>query len=242
MPTTSTGTAGPAIVAQCSVPAAGEFVTGAGLKTAIDPINDDLATIKEGDHVFDGNKEFAGVVEFSGGITGPVQTDSDVIALSYGFSPAVTLTRTGCAQPVNQSGSWAMQSSGLWVDTSTGGVLRIPVDVPHGATLNTVRAWIDPAAGHAGVPSVTIILTRRALATNADSTPTQAGGTETSANPTAFQAPHALTLTLTSGHVVDRSAYVYHVTLTGETGGLAAANLAYLGIDYTYSVANVGRD
>lgn len=48
MPTTSTGVAGTSIVAQCSVPSSGDFVTGAGIKTAIDPINDDLATIKAG--------------------------------------------------------------------------------------------------------------------------------------------------------------------------------------------------
>lgn len=240
MPTTSTGTAGSAIVAQCSVPAAGEFVTGAGLKTAIDPINDDLATIKEGDHAFAGDKEFTGEVEFSGGITGPVQTDSNVIATSFEFFPAATLTRTGCAQPVNALGSWSI-SGGLWTDTSTGSTLRIPVDVPHGCVLNTVRVWVNPANGHAGVPTVTTVLTRLALATATPSTPAQSGGTETSANPTAYNAPHAITLTLTSGHTVDRSAYVYHVTLTGETGGNAAANLVYLGIDYTYSTADVGR-
>lgn len=47
MPTTSTGTPGTTIVAECSVPSANDLVTGAGLKTAIDPINDDLASVRD---------------------------------------------------------------------------------------------------------------------------------------------------------------------------------------------------
>ncbi len=48
MPQTSTGVPGVAIVAVCTVPAPGDFVTGAGLKTCADGINADLATIKSG--------------------------------------------------------------------------------------------------------------------------------------------------------------------------------------------------
>ena len=58
MPTTSTGVAGSSIVASCSVPSAGDLVTGAGLKTCIDPINDDLKTIASGTHHFAGTKTF----------------------------------------------------------------------------------------------------------------------------------------------------------------------------------------
>ncbi len=47
MPTTSTGIAGVSINAACSVPKAGEFVTGAGLLTACDSLTADLATIRD---------------------------------------------------------------------------------------------------------------------------------------------------------------------------------------------------
>lgn len=69
MPQTSTGTPGTNIVAQCSVPADGDFVTGAGLKTAFDPTNDDLATIKSGNCAIAGIKTFSAAPDFDAGAT-----------------------------------------------------------------------------------------------------------------------------------------------------------------------------
>lgn len=234
MPAISTGTPGSAIVATCGVPKVGEFVTGEGLKTAIDPINDNLATIASGNHAFGGNKEFTGEVEFSGGLTGPLQTDSNVIATSFEYLPGLNVTRTGYSSPRSPDGAW-IEGSNHWIYTgTTGQILRIPVDVPHAARVNTIKVWLDPASGHGGVPVVSFVLRRKLLSTGVVSA--VASQYDLSASVSIYQAPHAVTMTISGGHTVDRSLYSYWIDLLGEQGGLALADLEYLGVEYGYTV------
>lgn len=93
MPATSTGTPGTTIPASCSVPSANEFVTGAGLLTAIDPINDDLATIRAGNVTISGNKTFSGVTTFSGDVH--VAQTKSIIADGTGATISGTWTVAG---------------------------------------------------------------------------------------------------------------------------------------------------
>jgi len=193
------------------------------------------------DYTFAGEKTFDDPAHFPGGIDGGVDITGGITKVDeIQFKNAVGITRTGYSQPVNQQGSWAMQATGFWTDTSTSGVLRIPVDVPAGAVLKKVHVWIDPANGHAGVPTVSIDLAKRVHATNTNTiVATQA---DTSASAGAYDALHKITLDLGAGHTISRASASYFVLLTGEGGGSALANLQYVGIDYDYEVTEVGVD
>lgn len=244
---TITGVAGTSINATCTVSNNGAQIEVVESSATAQSICNDLATIKSGNCTISGNKTFSGVTTLSGGVTGTTVFSGGILkAAEFQFGSAVSVTRTGFSQPVNQgSGAWAVGSGGKWRDSSTGSFLRIPVDVPTGALLKKIRVWIDPAGGHGGVPTVAIVLTRRVLSTGVDSSPTQSGGTETSGSVGAYEAVHSLELTLGTagaGITVNRATSFYEVVLEGEGGGNALANLDYLGIEYDYEVVEVGVD
>ena len=226
MSTVITGTAGASVAASCTGPSAGDAVTAASVNGPLQSVENDIATL-------DSLKAPKASPTFTGIVKAP----------EYQFSSPVGITRTGYSTPAKQSGSWGVDSTtGYWTDASTGGVLRIPVDVPSGAVLQTVKIWIHPAGSHGGVPTVSFLLTKRVVATDTNSTPTQTGGSETSASVAAYETVHALTLTLTGGHTVNRAAAVYHLVLTGEGGGFALAGLQLVGVEYGYTMTEVGQD
>ena len=69
MPVTISGTPSTSIVAACSVPAANDFVTGAGLQVTATAIEGDIATIKGGSYTTTANVTHGGSDTFTGQVT-----------------------------------------------------------------------------------------------------------------------------------------------------------------------------
>lgn len=142
---------------------------------------------------------------------------------------------------------WAPQSSDECVRQTTAGAaqyVRVRIEVPHGATITNISARVQPVF-HGTLPAVMprIYLMRKPLEAGTFGTVSSVqSAVDSSANTTAYNAAHSISMTLSGGgHVVDRAAYAYFVRFEGESGTGDEDQLEFHGVSVTYSTG-VARD
>lgn len=201
---------------------------------------------------------YTGTAAHSTGIYLPSDGDDDVVAsvnaaleacrdedlsLRAGEIDSVAVTRmVNMALAVEDGtvgGSWLPKmNSGSkgWVATTTAaGFLWIPLDVPDGATITAITAYVKAAGGHGVLPTMPVI----EFFSFAPATGVSTGihtTADASASVVAYEALHTIAMTGLS-EVVDRSAKYYMVGQTNEQGGSAIAGLTLYGISVTFTTA-----
>lgn len=124
----------------------------------------------------------------------------------------------------------------VWTDAGVGHRMAGAINLPHGATLESISVYVDPVlhASIAGMTKPTFTLIEFAAATNTGAN--IGAGTDPSANETAYSAYHPV---IASGLAIaiDRSSKSYFLDFTGESGANSAALLKLYGgvmISYHY--------
>lgn len=152
---------------------------------------------------------------------------------SFLFSSSVSETRVLAFTPVPDS-SWTFDADS-WIAGGGAPDIYARVQLPHGVTLNSLSVRIDPIGGHAGLPSQMPRLTLKVLSA-ADFNTAILNNTaiDTSANVTAYQANHLITLS-SINHVVDASAYQYIIIFEPESGTNAMAGMEVMSFTATWT-------
>lgn len=208
--------------ASITLPDDGDPPVAAAWNVPFEGLADLVAHVRDGDTIFEGNKEFtSGTVEFN---------SSGVI-----FQNVVSLL--GATTNINSSGwnftgtdpSYTRGLAGFSVDTATGSIKwpitptvgtggethRFAIEgVPDLSTIVSIGARIDPANDADPTTRFRIRLMRTAL----DGSGTTAVATVTDPlSGGSYQAAHLFTASF--NHQIDLSAYTYAVDLVGESGG-----------------------
>lgn len=212
------------------------FVDGASYVTSISLI--DLTTVTT-----TGDIEVGGALTVTGDIVAPTFTGDTVTANTFLFNSNPTFDRS-----VEHPGYPDFATTAFWdfvfyfwtVNSAAAGHLCIPLHLPHGCALNSARARINPAGGHAafpgGAPTMpSLVVKYREITTGSETT--LKSQTDTSATAGAYEAAHWITATLAAAHTVDREANVYYLSLFTEAGANAIAGTVYYGATVNYTVA-----
>lgn len=137
------------------------------------------------------------------------------------------------------STEWALNGVELKTAVSTAAHMIFTLDLPHGATLDTLELWLIGAAGHgalpASMPGILAVESDTQSPFGSNIITTQA---DTSANTGAFQGWHSITAS-SLAHVIDRTRYTYLLLLTTESGANAAAGLIVRGVFATFTTARI---
>ncbi|MFS8067810.1 MAG: hypothetical protein ACMG6S_15720, partial [Byssovorax sp.] len=104
-----------------------------------------------------------------------------------------------------------------WVNPaiSANAILYIPLDLPHGAILNSVEVVVHPAPGHAGLPTMPQITVKKVPKGTGSGAPVAGPVVDSSANIAAYEVVHSMSAT-NIGHTVDKLNHRYHVELLAE--------------------------
>jgi hypothetical protein len=119
---------------------------------------------------------------------------------------------------------------------TTGGQIGLALDLPHGCTLNTVTVYIDPAAGHGGLPTLPNVKVYKTAPDVGTQTQLGSTSTDTSGSVGAYEAIHAMPTISSINEVIDREALRYYLVFTGEAGGNFVALLRITGVQVQYTV------
>lgn len=205
----------------------------------------------------DGGASFGGVsvfealqVEGAGGITTTaldctepalfeqgLTADDAVKATAHTLAGAAVEERVQEGSPMAVSTDWAVDGDGRMINLIVGRKVTVPLDVPHGAELNTVTVGYRAATGHAafpgGAPATMPYVDVRFYDTTGgeDSILDQL---DTSSSAAAFESDHTITVTGMT-HTVDRTSRRYHVEITSEvgSGSIVGARLLYVVATWT---------
>jgi hypothetical protein len=115
----------------------------------------------------------------------------------------------------------------------------IAIDIPDGATINTIRATIDPVAGHGAMPVGVPFLQLIHYQPSGDAATTVGTQSDIVVLPQ-YELRHVITLAAIN-HVVSRANRVYRVRVQGESQGNAIAGLRVLGIEVDFTLANIDK-
>lgn len=142
--------------------------------------------------------------------------------------------------PLYTDALWSLDSVGR-IFTATNGAsgATFTLDIPDGTTLQSVDVYFQATFGHVGLPAVlpAILLLQSSVL---DGTTTLlAGENDASADVTAFENPHAITVnSLSVGSlpvVIDRANNIYRIKFTSESGANALAGCVILGVLASYT-------
>ncbi len=239
MPATSTGVAGTAIVAQCSVPAAGEFVTGAGLKAAFDPTNDDLATIRAGYTPIVGAND----ATIPAGHSLILTDETSLIKLgASGFSRTRVLDGRFIFDPTLYAEGRAGEIVGLTATITLAAAMAPDVayytaaGLPHFATITEVSLWLKGATiGRAFLPTnkPAIDIKIKNIETNVLGASIGSQG-DGSASVGAYEAIHAITITGLSTAIDGRKERL-SIQVDGEYGTGSVIGVEFVGFQVVYT-------
>lgn len=175
---------------------------------------------------------------------GYLKTQADKLLVRLDGSVSGTATRflAGHAFDGNApSGTWVYSlNGGAWAEFGTGtpaGQLIYPVsacELPHGATLQKIVAYLKGGAGHAAMPATKPSI-KGWFTAIASETTAQLGATVTDGSTTtvAFESLHTITIP-SINHEVDRGENTYSVEVIGEAGANYAQGLQVIGIAVFY--------
>ncbi|AKV02332.1 hypothetical protein AKJ09_08995 [Labilithrix luteola] len=111
--------------------------------------------------------------------------------------------------------------------------------VHNGALLSSVKAQVQGAAAHAGLPTsqVSVGVFRKAKFTAGLTSLVSTGDfvTDAQATTAAYQTAHALTLTPNQNNTIDKSNYSYSIQIWNEWGTNSLLGLQVLGLELTHS-------
>lgn len=119
-------------------------------------------------------------------------------------------------------------------------VAGCPLRVPHGVTLTAVSVRVAPA-NHTGLPAVKPRMYLRRPNTSSGAVVELGDVTDPSADITAYNAAHEITLSGLS-EAIDRTANRYVVNLVGESGTDSMANMLVIRASYTYTTTFYDED
>jgi hypothetical protein len=151
-------------------------------------------------------------------------------------------TRTGVVRyafGAAASSGVALGSSGFVTSAATVQTIWYPILGPHGATVTAVTVYYDGAPAHAALPVEMPVISVQTEVVSSGSVVQIGAQVDTSANTTAFQARHAVTLSGLS-HVLNRATTLSYVRLTTEwdTNALSGAIISPVAL-VTYTVSEV---
>lgn len=133
----------------------------------------------------------------------------------------------------SSSGTGTWLSGGTWINSAHGTkTVGFGFACPHGGTIQSIRAWITPAGSHAGLPATMPQITAAFYNLQTGSATSPAVQADTSASVGAYEAHHAITLTLPSPiQLLPGVGKTGVVSFAGEDSTNANDNLVLYGIE-----------
>lgn len=172
------------------------------------------------------------------GATGAIYADN-------GFTfDTVAIDRAQPYKPVYSDSLWTFDTYGQIITTTNGlSSAHFDLDIPDGATLTSVEVWVLTSAPHAGLPATPPTAVLNKIAVETGSASLLSGETDQSADVTAYELPHSITLnasstTPLSPSVIDNAAFYYRVKVTTESGANALAGCTVLSVVATYTTTS----
>jgi hypothetical protein len=169
------------------------------------------------------------------GATGMMYADN-----GFSFQSEI-IERAQPYKPIYSTALWTIDTFGRIITSSnTAAPAHFDLDIPDGATLTAVEVWVLTAAPHVGLPASMPAVIFNQIAIETGGTSALAGETDQSADVTAFELPHRITLDANSTApltptVINNADYYYRVKVTTESSSNALAGCTILGIKATYT-------
>lgn len=150
---------------------------------------------------------------------------------SHTLSAAVTETRPVLGGSSSPSAGWTPLTGRKWTNATLNGTVEYDLDAPNGCTLTSVTAVITPAGAHGALPTMPRLQVLKIGPTGTVvSTTTQV---DTSADVTAYQTQHTITVSLSNMAVDTSDGTRFVVVLQAETGGSGITGTVLDGLRYT---------
>jgi len=184
--------------------------------------------------LFDGDVEMDGNVVLTAG--------AQVSSLTWLVD--VTETRVVSATPSADPANWKWASGNIWTNLTTGTELDLPIDPPQGCVISTVVVRYQGASLHGGLPGTMPAVALKYYDTSSNLNITVSSGSDTSANTTAFQTEHSITLSSVN-HTVDKTTRRYFVSVTAESGANALTGASWFWVSLAFkrpAGSNIGQD
>lgn len=125
------------------------------------------------------------------------------------------------------------------INTAAGTVVKIPVEVPDGATLTALTLQVI-GGGNADLPAVIPLFRLRTLTIASNSTATSSAATDSSANVGIYNAQHAITLSGLS-EVINNETKRYVIEFVSESGANATTGFVVISASATITTAAPDR-
>ncbi|AUX33151.1 MULTISPECIES: hypothetical protein [Sorangium] len=191
-------------------------------------------------------------VDLGADVGGDVVVTGGSVTSEFGYfllSPkTVTIAIDG---PAETDDGWEFNRSTndfFWSSTSTSQRrirLCLNAVVPRNANITQIVARFKGAPGHSALPGgmPTLILYRKRIGTTGAASGVVDSTNDGSADTTAYQAEHNITLTLGTPHTADTSTHSYYAVITSESdgGSNAIAGAEFYGLRVTYTYSRVDR-
>jgi len=134
---------------------------------------------------------------------------------------------SGAMRSSSNHDKWSGDANG-WsqIDVSTAAAIVIDLDVPVGATLTAIKAYVI-AFGHGALPATMPTIQLVEYNVDADTYTDLGSQVDTAASVGAYQAVHAITLALSDVVVAGKR---YALIFTGETGANSVINTRLTGV------------
>ena len=116
------------------------------------------------------------------------------------------------------------------------GKVRVPLYLPHGATLSAIRMLYAPNGGHVGLPAVRAKVEAFKTSLTTGLTVSIGVAEDDSANVAEYEQVHTIE-SGTLSEVVNRATHRYHALVTSEVGANAVAGGVFLGLSYDVLVS-----
>lgn len=197
-----------------------------------------------GNETISGNWLHSGTSTHNGSLTangGFIVDEDDNPTWDATRTITIPVNRRFISNDTNQDAStwWDYDVSGQPEQVaSSSATVIFPVHMlPQGVTITQVRMYIDPQSGHAdlpgGMPAITLYSYQPGIVRTTEGTQT-----DTSANVTAYQATHDVTL---SGLSVSTSGKAFEIAVRGEFGSdwVTGLRVRYIDLTYTTNIQNL---
>lgn len=147
-----------------------------------------------------------------------------------------TLPLHWSSYPVSGAPSWESSFFGYprSVTTNGGGTLHIPLSLPHGARLDSVKAWVLGAGTGPGDPLPATLPELSIVSVEMPSQTTTTVGTASDPGNAGYRSTiHAVTVTPSSTHTIDATSKRYLLQVRPEQGTNAQQNVYIYGVEVT---------
>ncbi len=242
------GTAG---VTTLELTVVGNAAIGADLTVGDDLSVTDNLTV--GGSVLGGLDVQGGSLEVDGNVeaAGDMIAAGDAEATGY-YLPSARTVEVVVDAPAEADDGWivARSTNDFYWETTTVLQHRLRVClnafIPRGASIVSLVARFQGAGGHTALPTFKpqLILYRKRVGTSGAASGAVGSANDPSADTTAFQAEHDITLTLGSPHTATVNTHSYYAVLVSEAdGGLgdAVSGALFQGLKLTYTYTRVDR-